>query len=303
MAQLNPERVSFKVSRKNDVMAAEVAAKATAATAESTALNENEITDRFIMPPLEESLEECGASGGAVEENGARMSANVEEGAAGSGAAEKGAGGGDIVLADREAAANHSFEKVRSTLHVFVYMIVYMYAAIASVRTSKLVDKHRLSNFEHVKIQAFSHPALYTARRVGGGSVSSGGADGAAVGSTGAQPPQGPVLFSTYQIVGEDAHEVCLTHLPEEHARACSICAQGSYGGLDSRSIELGQHLLLYGIIFPGFSGIVFTVYPVNGVPTLIVIKATNWCSLEGVCFVEQPKAISNYRVWEAINP
>ena len=30
MAQLNPERVSFKVSRKNDVMAAEVAAKATA---------------------------------------------------------------------------------------------------------------------------------------------------------------------------------------------------------------------------------------------------------------------------------
>ena len=34
-----------------------------------------------------------------------------------------------------------------------------MYAAIASITTSKLVGKYRLSNFEHVRIQVFSHPA------------------------------------------------------------------------------------------------------------------------------------------------
>ena len=104
----------------------------------------------------DEKKVEDGASEGAVEEDGARMSVNVEGGAAGSGAAEKGAGGGRVVL---PGPADHSFEKVRSTLHVFVYMLVYMYAAIASITTSKLVGKYRLSNFEHVRIQVFSHPA------------------------------------------------------------------------------------------------------------------------------------------------
>ena len=127
---------------------AKTAAKKAAAAAKATVAAESEASD-------EEKVEDS-ASEGAVEEDGAHMSVNVEGGAAGSGAAEKGAGGGRIVL---PGPADHSFEKVRSTLHVFVYMLVYMYAAIASITTRKLVGKYRLSNFEHVRIQVFSHPA------------------------------------------------------------------------------------------------------------------------------------------------
>ncbi len=35
----------------------------------------------------------------------------------------------------------------------------------------------------------------------------------------------------------------------------------------------------------------------------MIFVKATNRCSLEGVCLVKRPKAISSYRVWNAIIP
>ena len=132
-------------------------------------------------------------------------------------------------------------------------MLLYMYSATVSVHIDfEHVKEYRLFEFTDVKGRFLAY-AQHTIRQSTGcsarSSVPNCEAESAAVGSTGAQPPQGPgtQYLSTYPIVGEDAHEVCLMHLPTKPARAR-------------------------------------TIVTANGVPTLVVITTTNWCSLEGVC-------------------
>jgi hypothetical protein len=116
-----------------------------------------------------------------------------------------------------------------AALYFFLYMLLYVYSTTVSVHIEfKHVEEYRLFKFPHVKGHFFAY-TQHTVRQSTGdgaeGSVPNCEADSAAVGSAGAQPLQGPgtQFLSTYPIVGEDAHEVCLTHLPAKPARARTI--------------------------------------------------------------------------------